>query len=322
MSKKVFDKRTALSEHLFPIGIFFLCGAGLLIVKGGMSWEYLESLISRAVVLSIITMGAVFVFTIGAFGISLGASTLVGVSFGALVYESTGNIFLTFFACIGAPVVGCVTSSALSSFFSLPPYVTAALMLGLFGSVARLILQMHGGEIVTGLGGDAPFNSTGERLLCFVLFFSLCILLYHVLPIGNKQKELGDNRDRARLQGLSRRGLSLAGFFVAGLGVGIAGFLILCSYPWVNRGSISDLGFNIIFAIILGGMSLSGGSHSRLSSAIWGSFSAIFMSEIIYEVCGESPVFLGVSQTARGIILLALMTVLVLREKKYSLKRR
>ncbi len=322
MSEKIFDKKRALSEVLFPTGIFCLCAAVLWVVKRGMPREYFESLISRATVLSIITMGAVFVFTIGAFGISLGASTLVGLSFGALVYQTTSNIFLAFLACVGAPAFGCVVSSVLSSLFSLPPYVTAALMLGLFGSVARLILQLRGGEIVTGLGGAIWFNSTWARLLCFVLFFGFCVALYYILPVGRKQKELGDNKDRARLLGLSRRILSLIGFFVAGLGVGIGGFLILCSYPSVNRGSVSDLGFNIIFAIILGGMLLSGGSRSRLSSAIWGSFSAIFLSEIIYAIFGDSRVFLGVSQIIRGVILLILMAVLNWRDKKHLKKRR
>ena len=321
MSEKVFDKKGAISDTLLAMGIFCLCAISLLLIRRGMPWEYFISLISRAVVLSIITMGAVFVFTIGAFGISLGASTLMGVSFGALVYEGTDNIFLGLLACVGAPVCGCVISSALSSLFSLPPYVTAALMLGLFGSVARLILQLRGGEIVTGLGGGIWLNSPWARLLCFGLFFGFCILLYHIFPVGKRQKELGDNRDRARLLGLSRSILSLIGFFVAGLGVGIGSFLILCSFPSVDRGSVSDLGFNIIFAIILGGMSLSGGSRSHLSSAIWGSFSAIFLSEIIYAACADSPLFSGLSQIIRGGILLILMAILNYRERNIKNRR-
>ncbi len=322
MSKKILGRKTVLLDAAFTIGVFCLCFATLCLLNKSMTWEYCKELISRAAVLSIITLGAVFVFTIGAFGISLGASTLMGISFGALVYDRSNSLLLAFLGCVGAPVLGCVISSLLSSFFNLPSYVTAALMLGFFGSVARLVLHLNGGEIVTGLCEFSRFNSTGARLLFSVLFLGLCVLLYHILPIGRRQKELGDNKDRARLSGLSRRSLSLVGFLVAGIGVGLGGFLILCSYPSVSRASVSDLGFNIIFAIVLGGMSFSGGSRSRLSSAIWGSFSAIFLSEIIYTAWGDSPVFLGLSQALRGIILIALMTVLLLREKKYSLKWR
>ena len=294
---------------VIPIMFLLACVILLFPLRGGFSKDYLLILLSRSLVLSIITVGAVFVFTVGAFGISLGASTLFGVSLGAAVYETTGSIALSFVVSVGAPALSCVISSVLSTFFNLPAYVTAALMLALLGSAARVTLESRGGEIFTGLSGNTVFDSLRFRAIFFAFYMLLCVFLFHFCPVGRKQKALGDDRHKARLMGVSRRWYSAVAFLVAGLGVGLGAFLILCSGDSVSKSSVSDLGFNIIFAILLGGMSLSGGSGSRLSSAVMGSFSAIFISEILYEVFGHKMQYLGLSQMIRGGILLIFMVI-------------
>lgn len=309
-SKRFFCSRA------FPTAFALSCLITLCLLRGDASADYLLSLLSRVLVLSVITVGAVFIFTVGAFGISLGASTLLGLSAGAAVYGATGSIALAFLTCVGVPTVACLISSMLSTLFDLPAYVTAALMLGLLGSGARVILEAHGGEIYTNLLGNNPFDTVGARLWFFLLYFALCVIIYHVTPVGKRQKALGDDRDMARLTGISRRWYVGIGFLMAGLGVGLGAFLILCSRPSITVSSVSDLGFNIIFAILLGGMSLSGGSKSRLLSSVIGSFSAIFLSEILREIFGHAPTYLGISQGIRGVILLIFMVMFARNDKK------
>lgn len=291
-----------------PVILLFVSAAICFLLKGGIEAEYLAYLLSRAAVLCIITLGAIIVFSLGAFGISLGVSTLVSVATGAFVYAETDSLALSFVVCLLVPVIGCLASSLLSVVFSLPAYVTAALMLGIFGSVARLVPGIEGG-IFTGLGEGSPYSSLLSRLTFLALFFIFCYVLYCILPIGKKQRAIGEDPAVARLMGISRRLYSSIGFAVAGLGVGLGGFLILCSYPSISRASVSDLGFNIIFAIILGGMSLRGGASSRLSAAVVGSMSAILLGEVIFLLMGEAKVFAPLSQIIRGTVLLIFMAL-------------
>lgn len=296
-----------MASLIFMLACFII----LIFARGKDTFEggYILSLASRIAVLSIITMGGVFVFTVGAFGVSLGASTLLGISVGALVYKVTQNMLLCALVCIATPIFACVVSSLMSTFFRLPAYVTAALMLSLLGSLARLILDSNGGKIYTGLDMNNIFSSHSSRFICFIAYAAFCVIMYVITPVGARQKMLGDNREQARLLGVSLKLYSAIGFLIAGLGVGVGAYLILCSYPSVDTGSVGDLGFNIIFAILLGGMTLDGGSRSALSSAIVGSTSAILLSEIIFHILPQNETYIAYSQIIRAGILLIFMAV-------------
>lgn len=279
----------------------------LLIQRGGVAdGEYISALVSEAVVLCIISMGAVFIFTVGAFGISLGASTLMGAALGGAVYAESRSIIAAFFACVLAPVAGCVISSLLSGLFKLPKYVTAAVMLGIFASVARMIFELEGGVIQTGLGGGRYADSLYVRVLTFSLYFVLCIIVFYILPVGKRQRLQGQDGETARLLGISRLSVSALGAVIAGIGVGLGAFCVLCSYPSIDRSVTGDLGFNIIFAVLLGGMPLSGGNGSRLYSAVFGGISATLIGEILGNAIGGSVVYTGMSQVIRACVLLIL----------------
>ena len=316
------EKNSVIKTGRFICAAVLICGILILawLRRGELSLQYLSLLASRALVLSIITLGAVFVFTVGAFGISLGASTLVGVVCGALTYNYTQSFYMTLTVCVAVPVFWCALSSVLSTFFELPAYVTAVLMLGLLGSLASEIISVCGGKIITQMPQNNSFSSLAPRFGVFLLFFAFCITMYEILPIGKRQKELGNDRHRAHLLGISRRIYSAVGFIFAGIGVGLGAFLILCSDTSIDRTSVSDLGFNIIFAIVLGGMPISGGRVSRLSSAVLGSASAIVVSEIMRQIIGGVEYFDGMSQALRAIILFILLMILKKAERRGGIK--
>lgn len=298
------------------IGTACALSAVLFIMSGGsIDARRVRGLISEALVLSIICMGSVFIFSSGAFGISLGASTLMGVAIGGAVYAGSDSMLAAFFACVSATVIGSISSSLLSCLFKLPKYVSAAVMLAIFGSAARAVIEMHGGAIYTGLGGGRYADSLYMRILFFVLYLLLCIIVFYILPTGKGLRLLGQDPELARLSGISRLRISLAGAAVAGLGVGLGAFLILCSYPSIDRGVTGDLGFNIIFAVLLGGMSLSGGERSRLYSAIFGAISAVLAGEVLRRAGEDIGYFSGVSQVIRACVLLLLFVAVGTAER-------
>ena len=162
------------------------------------------------------------------------------------------------------------------------------------------------GKIYTGLG-EGGIASLSSRFFMFFLYCVFCVVVYHFTPIGQRLKMLGDSQASARVAGISRRVYSLIGFGIAGISVGIGGFLILNSYPYVAKGSVSDLGFNIILSVVLGGMPISGGSKSRLISSVFGSFSAILLSDVINMIPVSADAVAGISQLFRAVVLICAM---------------
>ena len=79
----------------------------------------LETIVNQAIVLVLVATGAIFIFTLGSFDISLGASTLFSATLGIIVYIATGSLFALFITCIAVAVACSLLNSILSSVF--PP---------------------------------------------------------------------------------------------------------------------------------------------------------------------------------------------------------
>lgn len=286
----------------------------LIALSGGeaLSADKLTELLSRACVLSLAGVGAVFVFTVGAFGISLGASTLTCVIVGALTWVGTGDLLLSFLCCIGLAIFNCVLSSLLTTFCRLPPYVTAVLMLSVLFAVGR---SMIGDEpISVGLSGGA-LDSPTVRFFAAAIYFSVCCYLFFFTPLGSRQMLLGDDPERARLLGVERVPYGALAFLIAGVGVGACAFLILCSQDAVIFSVTSDLGINIILAILLGGMPLSGGIESSPLAAVVGSLSTVMIDDLLFYLLYGFESRDAVAQVIKAVIVLVLVIVLSSRRR-------
>ena len=73
----------------------------------------LKSIVNQSVVVAVVATGAIFIYTLGSFDISLGASTAVSALLGGMVYIKTGNLFLMTLVCLGVAVLVGLFNSVL-----------------------------------------------------------------------------------------------------------------------------------------------------------------------------------------------------------------
>lgn len=66
----------------------------------------LKSIINQSVVVAVVATGAIFIYTLGSFDISLGASVAVSALLGGMVYNRTESLLIMTAVCIGAAVKG------------------------------------------------------------------------------------------------------------------------------------------------------------------------------------------------------------------------
>lgn len=277
----------------------FVSGGGILTRDNGFG------LLSQIFVLATASVGAVFVFTVGAFGISLGVSTLTCVILGAHIRMLTGSVALALLACVSLGVFNCVLSALLTSLLHLPPYVTAVLMLSLLYAVSQALLLSD--EIEVGLGGTA-LDGVLPRAIIFILYFIFCAAVFYRTRIGRRQRLLGESPSAAHLTGISRVTYSVIAFAVAGVGVGLCAFMLLSGSDTVGMYSVSDLGFNIVFAIVLGGMSLSG-ERAGLCAGLLGAVSAVLADYSLTLLLSGTDNAEELLQMIRAAALLAIMIV-------------
>jgi len=85
----------------------------------------------------------------------------------------------------------------------------------------------------------------------------------------------------------------------------LGAFLTIVYAPTLTKSTASSVGMDVIIAIVFGGTPVSGGSKSRIYSAIIGAFSLTFMSQIMTMLSLNS----GVGQMVKAVIFLAVVAI-------------
>ena len=251
----------------------------------------LTTIVNQAIVLVLVATGAIFIFTLGSFDISLGASTLFSATIGILAFNATGSLLVLFLTCIGVAIACSLLNSALSSVFHLPMFVMTVAMLSVLTSVSGTIIATQG----SGAGANPSIgvadlalrellrsvNTIWFKLIVLLVFAAVCVFVYNYTKIGRRQKFLGGNPVCAKMTGISLSIYGIIAFLMAGIGVGLGAAVNVTYTMSVSTGTASDIGMSVFIAIVFGGMPISGGARSKIYAAIVGGFSYILLNNIL-----------------------------------------
>ena len=152
---------------LMLVIVFFVMGN----VKGINVQYGLKSVFNQSVVVAVVATGAVFIYTLGSFDISLGASTAVSALLGGITYLKTENLMLAFVVCIGIAVLVALTDSVLASVFHLPVFVTTIAMLSVLNALVLLLITMGGtgSEVAVPMTAVKGMDTIGFKVVVLVM---------------------------------------------------------------------------------------------------------------------------------------------------------
>ncbi|MBQ6646973.1 MAG: inner-membrane translocator [Clostridia bacterium] len=246
--------------------------------------EYgLKVIINQSVVVALVATGAVFIYTLGSFDISLGAATGVSALLGAMAYNATGSLWLMFFTCVGVALAIGIINSSLASVFNLPIFVTTVAMMSVLSAFMLILIGLNGkGDTIRVKARDVrPLDTIELKVGILIAYTALCWFIFTLLPTGREAKFIGGNPLCAKLSGINEKKLAVIASLVCSLGIGLGAFLSIVYAPTLNRNTASSIGMDVIIAIVFGGMPVSGGPRSRIFSALVGAFSMGFLSQIM-----------------------------------------
>ena len=243
----------------------------------------LKSIINQSVVVAVVATGAIFIYTLGSFDISLGASTAVSALIGGMVYIKTENLFLMTLVCVGVAVLVGLFNSVLASVFNLPVFVTTIAMLSVLNALVLVLISVNGtgSEIAVPAAAVKPLNNTAFKIVVLLAFVLLSIFIFSFTKIGRMQKFQGGNPVCAKLSGISEKKMAIIAFVMSGIGVGLGAFLSIIYAPTLTRNTASSVGMDVIIAIVFGGMPVSGGARSKIYAAVIGAFSMTLLGQIM-----------------------------------------
>lgn len=243
----------------------------------------LKSIFNQSVVVAVVATGAIFIYTLGSFDISLGASVAVSALLGGMVYNKTGSLAAMLFVCVGVAVLVGLFNSVLASAFNLPVFVTTIAMLSVLNALVLVLIKINGtgSEIAVPAAAVKALNTTTFKIIVLVIYLLLCIFIFSFTKIGRMQKFQGGNPICAKLSGISEKKMAVIAFAMSGIGVGLGAFLSIVYAPTLTRNTASSVGMNVIIAIVFGGMPVSGGARSKIYAAVIGAFSMTLLGQIM-----------------------------------------
>ncbi len=271
---------------------WFACGAT------GYKFN-LDTIITYGIYVAIVAIGGVFIYSQGAFDMSLGPASLMCAAITGLVFNATGNIVIAMAVAVGLGICLGLVNAFLANCLKLPVMVMTLTMMNILSSTFATIAEsQQGGYIV--INGISQYNGTALKWATLIAFGLLCFILFNYTKIGRRNKLIGSNATCAKFTGISIMKSGLISFAVSGIGLGLCGFLFAVEDAKVNTGTLLDtVGLNVVIAISIGGMPTSGGPRSRISAAVVGAFFIIFLEQLFAALNLESYRYL-----AKGLIFL------------------
>ena len=279
----------------------------------------MKNILNQSVIVVVVVTGAIFIYTLGSFDISLGANMCVSALIGAMAYNRTNSLLAMLAFCLGTAVLISSVCSILASVFNLPVFVTTIAMLSMLNAGVLMLIGANGtGDIVqVPAAAVSAINTTWFKLLVLVAYLAISIFVFNFLKLGRQEKFVGGNPECARLTGLNNSRLAILGFIMAGIGVGLGAFLTITYAPTLSRNTASSVGMDVIISIVFGGMPVSGGSRSKIYSAVVGALSMTLLSQIMLMLNLNS----GISQMVKAIIFILVVYISMSDNRKNILPR-
>lgn len=247
--------------------------AGLLILiilfsltTGGkfFTWQNLKNIVMQASIALVAAVGTVFVMAHNNLDFSLGGACALSSVLAYLV--SGGNLWLFIILAIVFGVL-CGLFTAVIHIYGRVPAFMGGLCLMFAG---RGVAQTATASRYMMIADSGKLNNFWVFLAVVAVVFGIGYFLFSYTKIGKYQKLIGTNPRATDLSGISVNKYKTIAFVISGITLGIASSLALSRSLAVTGNTGLNLETDVLLALSLGGISMAGGSATRIRSAIIG----------------------------------------------------
>ncbi|MEA3337347.1 MAG: ABC transporter permease [Chloroflexota bacterium] len=259
----------------------------------------------------ITAVGAAMVLLIGGIDLSIGSVlAFTGVIAAKVIIEAGMPPLVGLFAGVGAGMLVGLINGLIITRLHIPALITT---LGTLTIVRGISFTLTSGLPVFGfpkepfLGFEKGVQAVGKGyiggipvpVIIMITVFILGYIFLYRTYFGRYIYAIGGNAETSRLSGIKVERMQLLVYTLAGLLTGVAGMIVMGR---VNSGQPSiGVGFEleVITAVVLGGISIAGGSGSLLG---------VILGVFIMGVLSNGLIILNVSEynqmVVRGLVLL------------------
>ena len=228
------------------------------------TWQNLKNIVMQASIALVAAVGTVFVMAHNNLDFSLGGACALSSVLAYLV--SGGNLWLFIILAIVFGVM-CGLFTAVIHIYGRVPAFMGGLCLMFAG---RGVAQTATASKYMMIAASGKLNNFWVFLGTVIVVFGIGYLLFNYTKIGKYQKLIGTNPRATELSGVNVNKYKTIAFVISGVTLGIAASLTLSRSLAVTGNTGLNLETDVLLALSLGGISMAGGSATRIRSAIIG----------------------------------------------------
>jgi ribose transport system permease protein len=277
------EKLKQLNEQQFfirlvPIFLLAVMAIGFNIATDGKFGEVrnLTLIITQAVIIGTVATGAVFIFGTGNVSIALGATTAITAAIMSKAYLATESVPVMILTAIVVATLIMVATAVLSTVLRVSVMFVSIVVMVLFQAVLQTILGA--GTLTLPYEMTSSLTNANFHYIAFAAYFILCAVLFHYTAIGRSIKFLGSNKICAEQSGIFLNKYLMIAFAVSGVGIGLAAIMTGIRTGTIGVGTASSLNMDVVLAIVLGGMSVFGGTRSYIYAGALGAITVTLLN--------------------------------------------
>jgi ribose transport system permease protein len=263
----------------------------------------LKILTNQIILTALVGIGLVFSFSCGALDMSTGGSLCLSAIIGGLAGVRTGNFWIMILTVVIVSMIIAILKGVVAAYLTLPVFIVTII----FGSLLSAIgLVLLGSETTISLSELVPIKTmTVINVLFIGGYYIFALIVFNYTKIGKSCKLQGGNSLASGQSGISAKKNIIIAFLMSGIGVTLAAIITILNTKTVTAQSGGTIGNNVLVAIVLGGMPLSGGPRSKISAALIGAATITILNNGL-SICNVSN---DMIQIVRGTVFLIVVFI-------------
>lgn len=304
-----------LKQHIYDIAAY----AGLIVtfilflIFSGSRLSYnMATVLQAASAYSIIALGAVFVYSMGYMDVSVGQQVGVYAILMIMITNAMGGtavgVVVSFLVILAIALVCGAFNGAVAVWLKLPSIVTSLFLMFFFTGAQLLLMESTGTNSISIEAVIKPADRNMYNVMLVLAIVVVAVIVtyfFKFTKLGKYTRGIGANEVTTAQCGVNTTKWKVIAYMAFGVCVAVGSFIMLTRTGSAGKGTGSGYAMDIMICLILGGMPLSGGMKSKVSSALVGTFTYVLLTNDLTTM----GVDLNMINFVKAIIFIAIIMV-------------
>lgn len=240
----------------------------------------IKTLMQNVIVLALMSVGATFVYSLGSMDISIGRQVGLYATLTVIIGNATGSLLWGILLSLVISVVISAINGAAGEVLGIHPVIFSLVFQMVISGVSSVMYNSLGSRNVALMNtmDVSIFRQTWFMILALVIEVLVVGYLFNFTKLGKNAKAIGANPTAARQSGINLVQYKVYAYIIMGVCVVLAALFQMGYTASASDSTGTGFEMNVMVALILGGMPLSGGMKSKVSCAVVGSFTYALLS--------------------------------------------